>query len=42
MSKAYGKMPTFSSNFDFTTTAQNNFVFFLTKQGNFYIVIHAV
>jgi len=32
MSKAYGKTTTFSTNFDFMTTAQNNFVFIVTKQ----------
>jgi len=43
MSKAYGRNDyTFSTNFDFMTTAQKNFVFIETKQGNVYIVVHAV
>jgi len=42
VSKVYGKTITFSTNFDFMTTAQKSFVFIVIKQGNFYIVVHAV
>src|SRR6218665_1511961 len=35
MSKAYGKTPTLSTNFDFTATAPKHFVFIVIKQGYF-------
>ena len=39
MSTVHRKTTTFSTNFDFMTTAQKNVVFIVTKQGNFYIFV---